>query len=356
MWHDKPCRGLLEQSNLCIEAIPAQRVFSAYGEGICWAVLDSGIDQNHPHFHQHANILQEWKDFVGVPERGDLAGHGTAVAGIIAGEGMGDARELMEFGFGLPPVESLRQNCKLSGIAPKAKLYDIRVLDAQRTTPSSRLIQAMRYIRVEVNCRTHVIHGINISVGCRFDPSIYGAGHTPLCEEANRLAASGVVVCVAAGNDGYLPLEVSEGLSTTVIPKLVDMSINDPANADKVIAVGSCHKENPHTFGISYFSSKGPTSDGRPKPDLLGPGEKILTCLKNDNYSHGPIYGSATGTSFACPHVSGAIAAFLSVKREFIGMPDLVKKIFLESATDLGRDRNFQGYGLVNLLKALERV
>jgi subtilisin family serine protease len=262
----------------------------------------------------------------------------------------------MDLGFGLPPTESIRKNCSLSGIAPKAKLYDIRVLDAQSSTPSSRLIQAMRYIRMEINSRTHVIHGVNISVGCRFDPLVYGAGHTPLCEEADRLASSGVVVCVAAGNDGYLPLEVNEGTpEPDIMQKLVEMSINDPANADKVIAVGSCHKENPHTYGVSYFSSKGPTSDGRLKPDLLAPGERILTSLKHDSYSNGPIYGACTGTSFACPHVSGAIAAFLSVKREFIGRSDIVKRIFLESATDLQRERSFQGRGLISLLRALEK-
>ncbi len=356
IWHDKPCQGLLDQSGICINAVSAQHVFSAYGEGICWAVLDSGIDHTHPHFQHHANILPEWKDFIGDPNRGDVAGHGTAVAGIIAGEGTGDARELVDFGFGIPPVESIRQGCQLTGIAPKAKVYDIRILNAQLTTPSSRMIQAMRYVRMELNCRTHVIHGVNISVGCSFDPNVYGAGHTPLCEEAERLANSGVIVCVAAGNDGYLPLEVRLGSDTQIVPKLVPMSINDPANADKVIAVGSCHKENPHTYGVSYFSSKGPTSDGRLKPDLLAPGEKILTCLKSDDYSKGAFYGAATGTSFACPHVSGAIAAFLSVKREFIGRSEFVKQIFIDAATDLGREATFQGHGLINLLRTLERI
>ena len=356
LWHDQPCKALLDKSSLCVEAIAAQRLFSAMGEGICWAVLDSGIDTAHPHFQQHANVLPEWKDFVGISERGDLAGHGTAVAGIIAGEATGDAVEMTDLGFGLPPIKSTRKNCTLAGIAPKAKLYDIRVLDAQASTPSSRLIQAMRYIRMEINNRTHVIHGVNISIGCQFDPLVYGAGHTPLCEEADRLASSGVVVCVAAGNDGYLSLEVNDGAAAPgVMPKLVEMSINDPANAAQVIAVGSCHKENPHTFGISYFSSKGPTSDGRLKPDLLAPGEQILSCYKQDSYASGLIYCPSTGTSFACPHVSGAIAAFLSVKREFIGRPDIVKQIFLESATDLHRERNFQGHGLISLLRALEK-
>ena len=55
----------------------------------------------------------------------------------------------------------------------------------------------------------------------------------------------------------------------------MDLSISDPGNAEGVITVGSVHKSNPHTYGISFFSSKGPTGDGRYKPDVVAPGEKI---------------------------------------------------------------------------------
>ena len=182
-----------------------------------------------------------------------------------------------------------------------------------------------------------------------------GAGHTPLCEEANRLVDSGVVVCAAAGNDGYLPLQVNSEGKDQSVPKLMEMSINDPGNADKVITVASCHKEQPHTYGISYFSSKGPTSDGRIKPDITAPGEKILTSLKGGR-KLGALYSEASGTSFACPHVAGAVAAFLSAKGEFIGNPGFVKRLFLESAVDLTREKTFQGHGLVNLMAALSRV
>ena len=58
----------------------------------------------------------------------------------------------------------------------------------------------------------------------------------------------------------------------------MDLSIGDPANLDEAIAVGSVNKTNPHTYGISYFSSRGPTADGRQKPDLVAPGERILSC------------------------------------------------------------------------------
>jgi hypothetical protein len=58
----------------------------------------------------------------------------------------------------------------------------------------------------------------------------------------------------------------------------------------------------------------------------------------------------------AAPHVSGAIAAFLSIRREFIGEPEKVKQVFCSTATDLGRDRYFQGSGLVDLMRAIQSV
>ncbi|HVG17633.1 MAG TPA: S8 family serine peptidase, partial [Blastocatellia bacterium] len=67
-------------------------------------------------------------------------------------------------------------------------------------------------------------------------------------------------------------------------------------------------------------------------------------------------YKEDSGTSMAAPHVSGAIAAFLSVRREFIGQPEEVKKIFVSTATDLKRDLYFQGHGLVDLMRAIQSV
>ena len=58
----------------------------------------------------------------------------------------------------------------------------------------------------------------------------------------------------------------------------------------------------------------------------------------------------------AAPHVSGAVAAFLSVRREFIGQPERVKEIFLGNTVDLRRERKFQGSGLLDLMKVLQAV
>lgn len=134
----------------------------------------------------------------------------------------------------------------------------------------------------------------------------------------------------------------------------LDLSIGDPANLEEAIAVGSIHKEFPHLYGISYFSSRGPTADGRAKPDLVAPGERIISCNNRFNSkkpeSH---YVAMSGTSMACPHICGIIAGFLSVRREFIGRPDQIKEIVLSHCTDLKRDRYHQGAGMPNLVRML---
>jgi subtilisin family serine protease len=142
----------------------------------------------------------------------------------------------------------------------------------------------------------------------------------------------------------------------------MDLSINDPGNAELAITVGSTHRESPHVYGVSYFSSKGPTGDGRQKPDLVAPGEKILSCAAGTKLGKigakrgDAVYVEDSGTSMAAPHVSGAIAAFLSIRREFVGRAETVKEIFLSNATDLKRDRNFQGHGLIDLMRAIQSV
>jgi subtilisin family serine protease len=161
-----------------------------------------------------------------------------------------------------------------------------------------------------------------------------------------------VLVVLAAGNEGFQVLRTIDG----TIDANMDLSIGDPANLEEAIAVGSVHAASPHTYGVSYFSSRGPTADGRQKPDVVAPGERIISCrhrfakaAKTDKQ----LYVEMSGTSMAAPFVSGLLAAYLSVRQEFVGYPDRVKRLMLEQATDLKRDRFLQGAGLPNLMRML---
>jgi len=245
-------------------------------------------------------------------------------------------------------------------MAPKCKLLSLKVLDGNGDGLASNLIAAIAMIQ-EINGygRRLLIHGVNMSVGYDFDPEWFACGQSPLCVEVDRLVRSGVVVVVAAGNTGY---GMEQSQFRGVISAGMDLTINDPGNAELAITVGSTHKDMPHVYGVSYFSSKGPTGDGRAKPDLVAPGEKIISCAAGKQREDikekaGDCdYLEESGTSMAAPHVSGVIAAFLSIRREFIGHPEKVKEIFLSTATDLKRERYFQGYGLVDLMRAIQSV
>jgi subtilisin family serine protease len=92
------------------------------------------------------------------------------------------------------------------------------------------------------------------------------------------------------------------------------------------------------------------------KPDLVAPGERILSAAHNapaNATAEKDLYVEMSGTSQATPHVSGLLAGFLSVRREFVGYPNRVKKILLDHATDLERDLYIQGRGMPNLVKML---
>jgi subtilisin family serine protease len=340
--------------------------------------MDSGIDATHPHFTKHANLIvpQHWhKDFTvdGGGAFDDRNGHGTHVAGIIAGEWRvaPDAPKRV-----LRPVavsRYLKTDTEdveyhetrldgISGMAPRCKLVSLRVLDENGKGAVSNLIAAIGHVQ-EINGygRRLLIHGVNLSVGYNFEPEWFACGQSPLCVEVDRLVKTGVVVVVAAGNTGYGTLESSEGGTSAGMA----LTINDPGNADLAITVGSTHRDMPHIYGVSYFSSKGPTGDGRLKPDLVAPGEKIISCATGDLKRKGAKgvsnlnsvnYVETSGTSMAAPHVSGVIAAFLSVRTEFIGQSDRIKQIFTSTATDLRRDRYFQGAGLVDLMRAIQSV
>ncbi|MFJ5994960.1 S8 family serine peptidase [Streptomyces sp. NPDC092370] len=363
---NRPATGAVVRSRRTIKADAAEQVFSVDTASIGWAVVDSGIDPRHPAFHDwdttgpapqrlETRIARSF-DFTGVRERlsadvlvGGLVNwaaalpsvettpsqeqparpppgdqHGTHIAGIIGGW--------------WPELD-------FRGICPRIRLYDFRVLDDEGGGDEFSIVTALQAIRhINEQAGRFIVAGVNISLSVPHDVASHSTGWTPVCVECDRLTRSGVVVVTAAGNAGFADTARTVGADYRAI------SISDPGNAESVITVGSTHRSNPHRHGVSYFSGRGPTGDGRPKPDLVAPGEDI----------DGPIPGEGIaamhGTSQAAAHVSGAAAMLLARNRELLGRPERVKEILCATATDLARERHFQGHGLVDVLRAIQSV
>jgi subtilisin family serine protease len=342
VWRSTRKAKLTGRSMRVLKADAALASFDAGGQDITWAVLDTGVRGDHPHFlDANGNSLIDavWDcTRRGAPRRIDVAaardpdGHGTHVSGIITGHA--------------PPGHASKQR----GAAPSAKIVMYKVLDDRGQGEDAWIIKALDHIAEQNENKSDglAIHGVNLSLGGPFDTTVYGCGFSPICVELRRLWRAGVLVVVACGNEGRIAVRTPDGDTEISSP----MSIGDPANLEDCIAVGSVNADQPHLYGISSFSSRGPTSDGRAKPDCVAPGERISSA--NSRFrSQRDLYYEESGTSMAAPHVSGLLAAFLSVRREYRGRPDEVKKILAQSCVDLGRDRYHQGAGVPNLMQML---
>jgi hypothetical protein len=261
--------------------------------------------------------------------------HGTHVAGILAGDWRKD-----EFEGGLEE--------DLIGVCPDLRLYDLRVLDETGRGDEFAVMAALQFVRYLNSTNEYVVvHGVNLSLSIPHEISNYACGRTPVCDECERVVSSGVVVVAAAGNQGRQRYTTAEG---GVAEAYLSISVTDPGNAELVITVGATHRHRPHTYGVSYFSSRGPTGDGRSKPDLVAPGEKITAPVPENGF------GLKDGTSMAAPHVSGAAALLMARHNELVGRPARLKQILCSTATDLGRERYFQGAGMLDVLRALQSV
>jgi len=260
--------------------------------------------------------------------------HGTHVAGILAGNRKKD------------PNSGGRD---LVGMCPQLSLYDLRVFDQNGRGDEFAILCAIEFVGWLNRDRANpVVHGANLSLALAHDVDAFACGQTPICEACNHLVGSGTVVVAAAGNTGF---EGGPSLERRSIGNgYRAISITDPGNADSVITVGSTHRRDPHLYGVSYFSARGPTGDGRRKPDLLAPGEKITSLTPNRGSRR------MDGTSMAAPHVAGAAALLMARFPELIGRPVHIKEILKSTATDLKREPSFQGAGLVDTLRALQSV
>ena len=399
IWPDYTLEPQIDRSAPTVKADAAWRSYDARGRGIVWAVIDSGIDACHPHFSAlelategrgdippQGLTSQLHRDFSYLVNPNDPAPRPGPGAGPVRRERarhprrrhhrrpspdgssplVADSKEVTDGGY----VQRARVG-QLSGMAPACELVSLKIMrrSPQGTwiTSSSAVIRALTYLRTEVNVDPGLlrVHGVNMSLGCEWRPDQYAAGQSPLCQAVNQLVASGVVVVVSAGNYGASTTRGDSANTSAIMG-----SITEPAHAQECIAVGSTHREAPHAFGVTWTSGKGPTLDGRMKPDVVAPGEWIASAATGqvrataglDPPPGAPLpaslltYAEQSGTSMAAPHVSGVIAAFLSARPEFIGRPDQVKSLLAQSATDLGRERYAQGAGLVDLMRMLANV
>ena len=249
----------------------AARVMGNYaptydGTGVGIAVLDSGIDPNHTAMSLEsgsASRVAFVKDFTGEGRTDDPYGHGTHVASIAAGNGQ-------------------VSNGAYRGVAPNAKVVNLRVLDSQGKGTVSALLAAIDWIKT--NRTTYNIRVVNMSLGTS---AVDSYTVDPLCLAVRGLVDAGVVVVAAAGNEG------KDGSGNKVYGQ-----VHSPGIDPSVITVGAAN-----TFGtdarnddaVATYSSRGPTRsfwtdsfgarhyDNLVKPDLVAPGNKIIDAQSAGN-------------------------------------------------------------------------
>lgn len=325
---DKAARVLEEaQAAKGVAMQKAERVLDglrfriAHGQDINWRDLEDAIVVNKPE----------------VPTND----HGTHVAGILGADWIED--------FSDEHTRPLAQRTrKLVGICPEINLIDVRVFREDGLTDEFELLAAIQFLRwMNERAGSMQVHGANLSLSLLHEVQLFACGQTPICQECDEASALGMVIVAAAGNRGFARESTRR---VTTRDHYQSVSITDPGNAASVITVGATHRKRPHEYGVSYFSSRGPTGDGRIKPDLVAPGEKIMGPTPNERME------VKDGTSMAAPHVSGVAAMLMARHTELVGQPARIKEILCTTAIDLGRERYFQGHGLVDALRALQSV
>ena len=292
------------------------------GKGISVAVVDSGINTNHIALAN--KVVASVSMVTGDASTGDAFGHGTHVAGIIAGIATTVTPEYT------------------GGIAPGAQLVNVRVLGADGSGVTSDVIAGIDW--VIANKSTYNIRIINLSLG---HPVYESCSLDPLCQEVGKAVNAGIVVVAAAGNYGL-----------NAAGQMVLGSIASPGNSPYAITVGALN-----TWGtpgrsddtVATFSSRGPTAyDMAVKPDVAAPGVKIVSLQANNswlaaNYPVTHVAGSGnnaymylSGTSMATPMVSGGAALLLQ------GSPGLSPaqiKLALQSGATYVSDGGLMGAG-----------
>jgi serine protease AprX len=225
IWPDAPLTAYINRSVRTVKGDACRIAFGAEGEGVVWAVVDSGVQKDHPHFASSKTTELpdglEHKNFLDDADSDPLVdnyGHGTHVAGVLAGEtcyvekGMPMyrlAKRRDEQNTVHTVVEEIKTT--LRGVAVKTKIMSLKAIDDKGNGYASALIAALEYVaRLNGDGRNIRIHGVNLSLGYKFDAEWYAAGHSQVCAVVNRLSKDGVVVVAASGNDGSAFLQTEK--------------------------------------------------------------------------------------------------------------------------------------------------
>ncbi len=288
---DFPVRAYLDKAVPHINADEAKTNYGVTGKGVKVAVLDTGVNKNHPSLQ--ANVITQI-DFTG-EGKGDFNGHGTHVACII--------------GCTTQPYV---------GVAPQVSLVDVKVLDAQGEGDSSTIIAGIDW------AVSQDIPVISLSLGADTDCD----GTDPLSVAVDAAYDQGVFPVVAAGNSG--PMQ---------------QTVGTPGCANKAFTVGAINDYNQ----VALFSSRGPTADGRVKPDIFAPGVAIISASLGDDYA------TLSGTSQATPFVSATAALLLDADSDL--SPQELRDTLVKTAFPLPRAFvNTQDQGIVDALSANAHV
>jgi serine protease AprX len=279
------------------------------GSGVGVAVIDTGIDGNLPDFQGYngSRVVETAVTNPGATKVTDSYGHGTDVAGIIAGNG-----------DNLSPSDPLHGN--YIGVAPHANLISIKASDEEGNATVLDVIYGLQFAvdhRADFNIRV-----VNLSLDSRTAQSYKT---DPLDAAAESAWMHGIVVVAAAGNRGTEPGAVTYS----------------PGNDPYVITVGAVDENgtaNPSDDTIPSWSSRGITQDGFQKPDVYAPGAHIVSVLAPGsafasmcpNCIVGGEYIRTSGTSMATAVVSGLVADLLQVHPWWT--PDQVKGALMSSS------------------------
>lgn len=291
------------------------------GKGIKVAVIDTGVNKNHPLLEgsviKQINIAK--KNGAEFADINDDNGHGTHVATIIGSRDTEIYSKLLE------------KRIRMHGISPECEIIGIKVLDDEGSGQTSWVIEGME-AAVEAGADI-----INMSLGSMWD----GGGMTPDSKVVDTIVHKHNILCaIAAGNS------------------FANLAIGSPGGSRGAITVGSNAVFTPSAGIVSTFSSKGTTTDGRIKPDISAPGGNIVN-IKEAIYAGtsgtlaeeaGDDYISLMGTSMACPSVAGCLALLLQsgMKRDRYFAEDL-----LGNTTKFHHPKDiYTGYGMINVKKA----